>query len=257
MKHLTEEELIASYYGEGSAEGDLANHLRTCRECSARLAELSDSLDAIRPVSAPQRSADYGDLVWQTLRPSLTPYQSPQRHRFLWRRWFHFRILVAAGLGAALIIVAFLGGRYWERHTAKTTQIAGAANQQATQRVVFVILTDHLDRTERLLVALEHADTADVVENSQLQSEARELLASNRLYRTTAANAGDPALAGVLDRLERVLAEVANESNLTPADLDRVRQEMNTEGILFEIRVLRSQAPNQTNTPARANGASI
>ena len=43
----------------------------------------------------------------------------------------------------------------------------------------------------------------------------RELLASNRLYRTTATNAGDPALAGALDRLEGVLAEVANDPNLT------------------------------------------
>jgi hypothetical protein len=123
--------------------------------------------------------------------------------------------------------------------------------------VVLVVLTDHLDRTERLLVQLEHTDSTERGENAQLQSEARELLASNRLYRVTASNAGDPALAGALDRLEGVLAEVANDPNLTGADLERVRKEMNTKGILFEIRVLLARSPDQGSGPKSANGASI
>ncbi len=157
---------------------------------------------------------------------------------------------------AALVAAAFVGGRIWERHQ-KVTTTATNAGPQAKQRVVLVVLTDHLDRTERLLVALEHADSSDHAENAQLQSEARELLASNRLYRTTATNAGDPALAGALDRLEGVLAEVANDPNLTAADLERVRNEMNTEGILFEIRVLRAQTPDRESGPKSAKGASI
>ena len=49
-------------------------------------------------------------------------------------------------------------------------------------------------------------------------------------------------LAGALDRLERVLAEVANEpSGLSQARLDELQQEMNTDGLLFEVRVLRSR----------------
>ena len=252
MKHLSEEELIGSYYGESAQEP--ASHLRACRECSARLAEMTRDLEALRPGATPQRSADYGEQVWQTLRPSLTPYERPRRS---WRNRFHLRILVAAAVCAALTAIAFVGGRYWERHAAKPPRIAGANNPQPGQRVVLVLLTDHLDRTERLLVALEHADASDPVENSQLQSEARELLASNRLYRATAGEAGDPALASALDRLERVLAEVANDPDLTRADLDRLRREMNTEGILFEIRVLRSQTSDPKATPPHTNGASI
>ena len=121
--------------------------------------------------------------------------------------------------------------------------------------MVLVVLTDHLDRTERLLVELEHAEGR--TENAQLQSEARELLASNRLYRATASNAGEPALAGALDRLEGVLAEVANDPNLSEADLERVRKDMNTKGILFEIRVLLARSPDQGSGPRPAKGASI
>jgi maltooligosyltrehalose synthase len=131
------------------------------------------------------------------------------------------------------------------------------AGPQAKERVVLVVLTDHLDRTERLLVALEHADSSDRAENAELQSEARELLASNRLYRTTASDAGDPALAGALDRLEGVLAEIANDPNLTAEDLARVRKEMNTEGILFEIRVLRERRADELSGAQPAKGASV
>jgi hypothetical protein len=77
------------------------------------------------------------------------------------------------------------------------------------------------------------------------------------LYRSTTKSAKDPALAGALDRLEGVLAEIANNPNLTAEDLQRVRSEMNTQGILFEIRVLRTRKTDQGKEPNQARGASI
>jgi hypothetical protein len=244
MNHLTEEELIARFYRESSPYGEsslgnLDAHLPSCHECSARYAELKHDLESVRLAPIPLRTADYGDQVWQALRPSLTPYEPQQK---AWRNWITWKFAVSAAAFALLAVAAFIGGRIWERHNNKVTQIA--ANTQTKQRVVLVVLTDHLDRTERLLVALQHTDAA-------------ELLASNRLYRASAGDAGDPALAAALDRLERVLAEVANNPTLTSADLNRVRNEMNTGGILFEIRVLLSRSPDQTSQPSHANGASI
>jgi hypothetical protein len=54
-----------------------------------------------------------------------------------------------------------------------------------------------------------------------------------------------------------VLAEIANNPNLTAEDLQRVRSEMNTQGILFEIRVLRTRKTDQGKEPNQARGASI
>jgi hypothetical protein len=248
MRHLWEDELIELYYGEATSEAN--THLRACRECAAKYAEFKQSLDAFQPAAVPQRSADYGERVWQALQPQLIPYQKKTTG---WRGWAHWRATALAVSCAMLLAGAFLGGRYWERTGAKKPSVAG--NPQAAQRVVLVVLTDHLDRTERLLVELEHAQGR--TENAQLQSEAQELLASNRLYRATASNAGEPALAGALDRLEGVLAEVANDPNLSEADLERVRKDMNTKGILFEIRVLLARSPDQGRGPRPAKGASI
>ncbi|HVT97461.1 MAG TPA: hypothetical protein VHE33_08130 [Acidobacteriaceae bacterium] len=254
MKHLNEEELIELYYGESNA-GNVA-HLAGCQECSVQMAELKKDLEGAR-MAVPERGAEYGEQVWQELRPRLIPYE---KRALGWRGFFgksgaQWKVAVIAVGCAALVAAAFLGGRVWERH--QKTNVAGGANPEVKQRVVLVVLTDHLDRTERLLVSLEHANSSDRVENAQLQSEARELLASNRLYRTTATNAGDPVLAGALDKLQGVLAEVANDPNLTAADLERLRSEMNTEGILFEIRVLRARGAEEMSGQKSAKGAAI
>lgn len=276
MKHLSEEELIAMYYGEESvahAENPAARraegtqrvesgaggsaHVAECSACAARFAELQQDLEAVKTMAVPERGAEYGERVWEALRPRLIPYEKKARGR----GWMQWRVAVVAAGCAAVLAAAFVGGRYWERITTKKVTVAGTASPQARQRVVLVVLTDHLDRTERLLVSLEHADSADKTENAQLQSEARELLASNRLYRATASDAGDPSLAAALDRLEGVLAEIANDPNLTAADLERVRNEMHTEGILFEIRVLRARGADAmsgtTSGKGTAKGATI
>jgi hypothetical protein len=103
-----------------------------------------------------------------------------------------------------------------------------------------------------LLVELNHADGNDI-STMPLRSEARELLASNRLVRQSAVQAGDLNVEASLDRLERLLMELANEPDEpSEADLNRLRQEMNTDGLLFDIRVLRSRVHSQALEPQSA-----
>lgn len=250
MNHLGEEEFLDLYCGEGARS--VKAHLEVCGECSAQYARFKQGLALIKPTAGSKRSADYGEQVWKTLRPGLTPYQEKISPRWSWAQWRAGALAVGCAL---LLAVAFFGGRYWGRLETKKANLAG--NTQATKRVVLVVLTDHLDESERLLVELEHTESSDKAENAQLQSDARELLASNRLYRDTARNIGDPGVASALDQLEGVLAEVANGPSLTAADLERVRNEMNIEGILFEIRVLRTRSINQGSVPKPAKGALI
>ncbi len=65
------------------------------------------------------------------------------------------------------------------------------------------------------------------------------MLEENRLYRQTAMEQGDAAVAGVLDELERVLLDVAHSpQQLTPAQLQGIRQRIEAGGILFKVRVV-------------------
>jgi hypothetical protein len=110
---------------------------------------------------------------------------------------------------------------------------------------VVVVLSDHLDRSERLLVELKHADADSTEMVSPLRDEARSLLDANRICRQNVKQDDDPALTGALDHLDRLLAELANEpGGLNSATISRLQDEMNKDGLLFEVRVLRARIPH-------------
>ena len=91
------------------------------------------------------------------------------------------------------------------------------------------------------------------------QRRAEDLLEENRLYRQTALQEGDTGLASVLDDLERVLLDVAHSPDeVTPKQLEAIRQKIEARGILFKVRVVSKElqerqeatqpAPEQKNT---------
>jgi hypothetical protein len=254
MKHLEEAELVEHYYEESANMGESERHLKACPVCAKRYAELCRDLDGVAAPTPPARREDYVEQVWQSIRASLPVYEKPKSS------WIGYcRPLGWATACVLLLAVAFVAGRRWERKQASS--VAVAVDPQARQRVVIVFLGDHLDRSERLLVELNHADSNDLPA-LPLRNEARELLASNRLVRQSAMQAGDLYVEASLDRLERLLMELANEPDkLTEADLNRLKQEMNTDGLLFDIRVLRSRVhspdPEQQSAPKATKGVPI
>jgi hypothetical protein len=253
-KHLSEEELIDHYYGENTAATEVGRHLKACVKCADEYSTLERDLGGVKALVLPPRGEGYGEEVWRSIRGSLTVYEG---RKWRWPSLEFRRPLVLTTAFALLMVAAFVAGRVWQRKQTQT--VAVASDPQARQRVVIWVLGDHLDRSERLLVELNHADGKDAADALPIQSEARELLAANRLLRQSAKQSGDPALDAALDRLERLLVEVANEPNgLTEADLNRLRQEMNTDGLLFDVRVLRSRVTEQQPSAAAGlKGVSI
>jgi hypothetical protein len=252
MKHLTEEELVDHYYGEATAPASAEHHLRECNVCAEAYTALRQDLASIKSSAVPARSASYGEQVWQSLRNSLPVYEKQKR------RWMNFNLLQGLGYATACIVfiaAAFFAGRQWEHHQHPNIQSAG--NSQTAQPIILVVLGDHLDRSERLLVELNHANDASAV--MPVKAEAQDLLSANRLYRESASRAGDPQLTAALDRLERVLVEIVNEpEGSSPGQLARLQKEMNTDGLLFEVRVLRSRIPDQQQGSAvRTKGVII
>ena len=64
----------------------------------------------------------------------------------------------------------------------------------------------------------------------------------NRLYRQTAASAGDARVTGLLDDLERVLIEMAHgPDELRDSNLKNLRERIKREGLIFKIRVAGSR----------------
>jgi hypothetical protein len=155
---------------------------------------------------------------------------------------------------AALVVLAFLTGRFVEHRTSPQSQAsidpaqpAGVANVAAAsvvrERVLLVAVGDHLERSQMVLVELANAQTHDELDISAERQSADELLASNRLYRQTAAQIGQTNVAEVLDDLERVLVEVARgPSRLSIQQLAAIQQQIEAQGILFKVKIIRNNS---------------
>jgi hypothetical protein len=260
MRHLTEEELIGQAYGEGD-KAHAAEHLAACAACARAYGALESDLAEFKTVEPPPRDAAYGEKVWAAVCGSLPAYEVEKRS---WLRGGVWKSLSFAGACALLIASAFVAGRFWERHEAQITasnhpQPAQPHVAPPQQRVVVVVLSDHLDRSERLLVELKHADADSAEMVSPMRDEARSLLAANRICRQKAKQEDDPALTTALDHLEQLLDGLANQpGGLNPAAITRLQDEMNTDGLLFEVRVLRSRISHETSAEVdRTKGGTI
>jgi hypothetical protein len=248
MMHLSEEELVEHYFADpGSKASRIAQrHMDACGECAAGSVRLADDLNAVQGMDIEELSADYGERVWTRVAVALPPRpvrETPMR-KSSWTRGWGLGLGYAAAC-AVLVLTAFQIGRMWEHRQHLGNPVAKLP-AQVQRQVVVVVLGDHLDRTERLLVELKHADAGDAEVVKPLREEARSLLAANRVFKEDADKSDDAALRKALDHLDHLLKDVANEpGGLNAASLARLQDEMKADGLLFEVRVLRSRTPHR------------
>lgn len=247
MSHLSEEELIEHYYGdpEENAYRIAQRHLDGCAACAAESAKLAGDMKEMDGLEYDKLSVAYGESVWESVAkrlPALAMGQAAQR-RVPWRM-----MLGWAAASAVLVVGAFEIGRQWEQR--QHPQIAQAKPVTPVQRqVVVVVLGDHLDRSERLLVELKHANGEDTDVVRPMREEAQALLVANHVFLEDADKSGDAALTQALDHLGHLLNDVANApGGLNASSIARLQEEMQSDGLLFKVRVLRSRTPHAAMT---------
>lgn len=234
MNHLTEEQLVLFYYRELEDLAGVEEHLAACDSCRAACRELESLLGQVQ-VPVPERGEHYGSQVWHRLRPRLEP-----RRLWAWPKW------VLATAMAGLVVAAFLAGRFWPGATREAPQ---SIAQPVRERILLVAVGDHLERSQMVLLELVNSKTDGAVDISEEQQRAQDLVAANRLYRQTAARAGEAGLASVLEDLERTLIEVAHRPALvSAADFEELRRRIEAQGILFKIRIIDSQVRQREQT---------
>lgn len=233
MKHLSEEQIVLHYYGDAEGEPEVREHLAACPSCRDEFARVQVLLGSLGPAEVPDPPAFYEEKTWLNLRDHLPQHAARRRFWASPPRW------AIAGITSVLIVAAFLAGRFWPRHEPANPAPTVAANPQ---RVVLVAVGGHLQRSQMLLVEIMNTDASGTVNLSTEQQQARDLLDANHLYRASAQRDGDPQIARLLDQLGRVLAEVANgPSELSAADLQQIRNRIQSEGLLFKVRVVGSE----------------
>jgi hypothetical protein len=238
-QHLTEDELILHFYGE-TERADTArveSHLESCAECQSakeKLHSVMALVDSAAPVEAP---IGFERIAWARLEPALD-----RNARSGWRTFFWFPQWALAGGVAALVLAAFVAGRFSGGDAAVTTPNTRVVASVEPGRVLQTAVGDHLDSTAMMLVELANADTdgADVLAGEQ--ERAVDLVAANRVIRASALQSGDAQIVDILEDLERVLLEVANApANATSNDLTDLRSRITREDLLFRLRVIASE----------------
>ncbi|MDQ3280371.1 MAG: hypothetical protein M3Q69_03060 [Acidobacteriota bacterium] len=249
---MSQEELILVYYREVASH----EHLDACGECRNELARLARILDAVTPIDVPEPDDEYESRVWNRLSWRLRG----ERRNIKRRGWT--KVLAAA----AMLAVAFIGGLLVKNRNdapqqiasstkPQTSVVAPAANaqqqQQQRDRILLVVVGDHFDESERVLVELTNLMPDGETDISTERERAEELLASNRLYRRTASDRGEENVATLLDELEPVLMQIAHApSQVSAEELRSMQKRVEAKGLVFKLRVVRAGV-RKTTEPRR------
>jgi hypothetical protein len=227
MKHLSDEDLAILVPGQEDAE--IGTHLKDCPDCRSRRAIFQEVIGLVSAAERlPRRDDSYGRDVWARLSPLL-----PEPRKSIWSEFLAPGRLAFAGVLALVLVATFLAGRFW-----RVPQSAPLSSG-VRERILVVALGEHLERSQAVLIEIVNAPaTADLDVTSE-KARANDLLAASRLYRQTASQTSEPAVASVLEELERLLLDVAHgPSHLTPEDVATLRQRIEQEGVLFKVRVI-------------------
>jgi hypothetical protein len=244
MQHLNEEQLVLHRYHDDGVEAVAAEqHLNACADCRAQYDTLCRVLALVDDLPVPQRGDDYGTEVWNHLR---------------WRlgRGDRARVWQAFAAAAMVALVFFAGGLWWAKNHAPAPAVAPMASNPATSpttpasnaardhdRILLVVVGDHLDNSERMLIELTNADASRGLDVTAERRRATELVSANRLYRRTAEQHGDARIAALLADLEPVLLELSHaDDRLSPDEVASLQKRIDSKELLFKVRVVSAQA---------------
>jgi hypothetical protein len=248
MKHISEDDMILYHYGEVEEATEIKRHLEACAECASQWKKLQAVMAAVEPSAVPERGEEYGAQVWKQVR-----YRLPEkREAAAWKQWFRPQRLVFAGGLAAIILAAFLAGRFTQPPVSGP-EVAKERSAEQKERVLLVAVGSHLESSQMVLVELVNAEGNGKIDISSEQDRVRDLLSSNRLYRQSAQKTTDPAVNEVLSELERVLVEIANgPSEIDAKQLEQLRKQIQSQGILLKVRII-GEKVREKEKPASQN----
>ena len=253
MQHLTEEQLVLHHYHDDDASAVAEQHLRTCGDCSTEYEAIQRVLAIVDQAPVPERGDEYGQAVWNRLRWRL------ERRRRTWP---------AIAAAAAVLAFVFFAGQWWQlRKTGAPVGVPVAQTMTSpsatavrtdtvatTGRVLLVVVSDHLDSSERVLAELANADPRRGLGEDDGRQRAADLVADNRIYRQSATQRGDRRLADLLADLEPILIELSNhEGALRGDDLRELQQRIEAHGLLFKVRVASAQTAEDIRPPLPTN----
>jgi len=241
MKHYTEEDLILHYYREREDSEAVDEHLTGCADCREAYVGLEQLLGAVDEKPVPERGPAYSAEVWHKLEPKLE-----QSRTAGWRQWFSWPRLALAGSMAVLLLVAFISGLERGREVG-----IEALSEEVREKVLMAAVSQHLERSQRMLVSVVNAEPADGLDLRFQRDQARELATANRVYRASADQSGHPQMVDLLEQLERVLTEIANSpQTLTASEQTALWRRIESSALLVKMKLFETETQRHLKAPS-------
>jgi hypothetical protein len=250
MRHLSDEELVGHFYGDGPLEVESAveEHLRACSLCRASWDELTATLKMVDASAVPEPDPGFEERLWTRVQPAL-----PGRPDEIgpWRVGTHpgrrWRVpsFAFAAAGLALAVTAAVLAMRESRPAAPvaaTPAARAAADPKGRERVLLTGLDDHFQRSEILLVEVLNAPVTAGDELGFERQTADDLVDWGRLYRVAAQQNGNFRMAQMLEDLESVMVEIARSPDQMDRDeIGSLRSRIQDDNLLFKVRAVSRQ----------------
>jgi hypothetical protein len=230
MKHFSEEDLIAYQLHESSDEAVVSRHLENCSECADLSESIAETLRVFSGDPVPQPNLEHN---WQRLRGNLSVLTPEHRRGPKLLRW-HWAWPVTGVVTAALVLLTGFGVHIYRTNGTRHS-VAVNGHGPLTTEPTDPAISNHLEAAERLLTEVNNSSGSL---DDTTREQAHNLLLKNAIYVRDARDSGDLSEAAVLENFGRVLTTLGNEPQ-TSHSTWRLRLEMNTSGLLLDIRILR------------------
>lgn len=201
MKHIDDEKLLMVYLGEANQK-DIDAVLQSEKACE-QLDQLEADMNAINNASNDhQLPDDYGQQLWSQIADRLEPplTQEVSNPSWLQKLLSYFMqpqfSMASFVLVAGLVMVAFYAGKQHQNP---------AFSGQIQEQLLAQNIQLHLTQSEIFLTQVSNGNS-----NSNSQVNAQRLLASNRIFKQALANYDGQYTQQILQNLEPVLLEYAN-----------------------------------------------
>jgi len=229
--------ITLSLYGELDEKDRavLDRHVRECRACAAEMEytkKVFKLLDEHKPALAAE--PDW-ERSWQKIQSGIS--RTPAKNKApLFPRW---RWVYAGSAIAAVLILGIVIGKYWFAPSQKPVQIASPMT--ASPVSLQPALSSHLDDIKPVLLEYAHYTAGDQGTKKIVIDEkiVRGLLLQNLLLKRILAEK-DPAAAELLDDLDLVLKEIANQPSQSEQAPSQIKDLIDQRGILFKMEVLKT-----------------
>jgi hypothetical protein len=263
VEHLTQDDLVLYRYQESPDAAAVERHLEACRQCRDEYAALERVLGLVETglvtSHVPEPAASYERQVWMHVERRIAEDAAHRASRRWWMFWRAEGSVFGVGAYglvpqvalAAAIVLLLAGSFFIDRavrpsspgvplgsSVSRAASSAGETVGNARGRVLFAAVGEHLQRSELMLVEFNNVEADGPIDLKPQQEWAEDLVSENRLYRQSAADAGEAQMVSVLDDLERVLLEVAHSPERADGEeLQRLRTRLDTQDLLFKVRV--------------------